>query len=211
MSKKEILGRASVATIGAVLLAGVAGAAFADEVDHGSGNVDVSVAITELVEPGVLAMSVASDSTTLTETGTDPTVREFTGTLPTVSVTDTRAAGEIASDAFWYVLGSSSDFVGDAAQAAIGAGHLGWAPALVGGTDAGEVAAGDPVDTVMDAGPDAVGLVDQELLAMASSSPGIAPTGSWTVNAGLFLRTPITVAPGNYTGTLTLSLFEFSE
>ncbi len=62
----------------------------------------------------------------------------------------------------------------------------------------------------MDTGPDAVGLVDQELLAMASSSQAINPTGSWSVNAGLFLRTPITVAPGSYTATLTLSLFEFT-
>ncbi len=58
-------------------------------------------------------MTVAGNATNLTETGVDPTVREFTGTLPTVTVTDTRIYPDrISPDAFWYVLGSSSDFAG---------------------------------------------------------------------------------------------------
>lgn len=211
MNKREILGRVAVGAVGTLLLVGVAGAAaFADDADHGSNDVDVNVSIDQADEPGVLAMTVAGNSTTLTESGSTPTVRQFTGTLPTVTVTDTRVFPDrIDPDAFWYVLGTSSDFVGDAGQPDITAGHLGWAPALVGATDPGEVAVGDPVDTVLDSGPDAVGLVDQEILALASSSQAINPTGSWSVNAGLFLKTPITVAPGDYTSTLTLSLFEF--
>lgn len=210
MKKREMIARVAAGAVGAALLVGVAGAAFADD-DYGTDDVDVNVEITELPETGILAMTVASSATTLTETGTDPMVREFTGALPTVTVTDTRVYPDrISPDAFWYVLGTSSDFVGDAAQADITADHLGWAPALVDGTDPGEVAAGDQVNTVMDTGPDAVGLVDQELLAMASSSQAIHPTGSWAVNASLFLKTPITVAPGTYTAKLTLSLFEFS-
>ena len=70
------------------------------------------------------------------------------------------------------------------------------------------MAEGDQVDTVLDAGPNNVGLVDQELLAMAFDSEAVAPEGQWTATADLFLRTPATVAPGNYTATLTLSLFE---
>jgi hypothetical protein len=210
MKKREMIARVAAGAAGAVLLVGVAGAAFADD-DYGTDDVDVNVNITELPETGVLAMTVAGNATSLTETGTDPTVREFTGTLPTVTVTDTRVYPDrISPDAFWYVLGTSSDFTGDAAQPDITADHLGWAPALVGGTDPGEVAAGDQVDTVLDSGPDAVGLVDQELLAMASSSQAINPTGAWSVNAALFLKTPITVVPGSYTATLTLSLFEFT-
>ena len=208
--KKTVVLRLAAGTVGAVLLVGVAGAAFADD-DYGTDDVDVNVVITEADEPGVLAMTVASNATTLSESGSTPTIRQFTGTLPTVTVTDTRVFPErIDEGAFWYVLGTSSDFDGDAAQPDIPAANLGWAPALVGGTDPGEVAAGDEVKTVLDSGPNNVGLVDQELLAMASSSGDINPTGSWSVNAGLFLKTPITVATGSYTSTLTLSLFEFT-
>ena len=53
-----------------------------------------------------------------------------------------------------------------------------------------------------------MGLVDQELLALAIDSGAIASEGQWTANANLFLRTPATVAPGSYSSTLTLSLFE---
>uniref|UniRef100_UPI0018DD1A31 hypothetical protein n=1 Tax=Agromyces laixinhei TaxID=2585717 RepID=UPI0018DD1A31 len=170
--------------------------------------VDVNVSIAEINEPGVLAMSVADTTTTLTEEGSTATVRQFTGTLPTVTVTDTRTADEIPDDAFWSVVGSSTDFTGDAGQPTIGAGHLGWAPNLIDGGDSGQVSEGDQVDTVLDAGPDNVGLVDQELLAMAFDSGDIAAEGQWTANASLFLRTPATVAAGDYTARLTLSLFE---
>ena len=76
-------------------------------------------------------MTVASSATTLTENGSSATIRQFTGTLPTVTVTDTRVFPErIDQSAFWYVLGTSSDFAGDAAQPNIPAANLGWAPAL---------------------------------------------------------------------------------
>jgi hypothetical protein len=211
MKTREMIARVTAGAAGAALLVGVAGAAFADDVDYGNEDVDVNVEIDEYPEPGILGMTVAASSTSLTETGTDPTVREFTGTLPTVTVTDTRVFPDrIDPGAFWYVLGTSSDFTGDAGQDDIPAGHLGWQPALAGGTDPGEVAAGDPVETVMDEGPNAVGLVDQELLAIAAGSQQINPTGSWSVNAGLTLKTPITIEPGAYQAKLTLSLFEFT-
>ncbi|GAA1937860.1 hypothetical protein GCM10009717_00350 [Agromyces allii] len=193
------------------MLVGIAGVAAAEE-QYGDGAVDIGVQIAELTEPGVLAMTVANTATTLTENGSTPTQRQFTGQLPTVTVTDTRTAEEIPAGAGWYVIGTSSDFIGDAGQPAIGAGHLGWAPHLIDGGDSGLVAEGDVVDTVMDDGdPDAgapYGLVDQELLALAIDSGAIAPEGQWTANADLYLRTPANVAPGAYTATLTLSLFE---
>ena len=206
MDKRGVFARCSVAAVAAALLVGVAGAAIADE--YGNDDVEVYVAITELDEPGVLAMSVAGSSATLTESGSSATVRQFTGSLPTVTVTDTRTAEEIPDGAFWYVLGSSTDFTGDAGQPGIGAGHLGWAPQLIDGGESGLVAEGDQVDTVLDAGPNNVGLVDRELLAMAFDSEAVAAEGQWTATADLYLRTPATVAPGNYTATLTLSLFE---
>ncbi|WKK70394.1 hypothetical protein Q0F99_10925 [Rathayibacter oskolensis] len=106
------------------------------------------------------------------------------------------------------MLGSATDFTGADGQEPIGADHLGWTPELVDGGDSGLVAEGDQVDTVLDEGPDAVGLVDQELLALAVDSAAIAEEGSWTVTAGLTLKTEADVAPGAYSSVLTLSLFE---
>ena len=208
MSKSGFVARCTAVTIGTVLLVGVAGVAMAAETNYGDDGVDVNVAITEITEPGVLAMSVADTSTTLTEDGSTATVRQFTGTLPTVTVTDTRAAEDIPDGAFWYVVGSSSAFTGSAGQDPISAGHLGWAPELLDGGESGQVSEGDPVDTVLDSGANNVGLVDQEFLALAYDSGAIATEGQWTATANLFLRTPATVAAGDYTARLTLSLFE---
>lgn len=210
MKNMRFTARVCAVGIGTAMLVSIGGMAVAEE-QHGEGDVDVTVQINQLDEPGVLAMTVANTSTTLTENGSTALERQFTGQLPTVTVTDTRVPGEIAEGAGWYVLGTASDFIGDAAQPAIGAGHLGWAPHLIDGGDSGLIAEGGVVDTVMDAGePDAApyGLVDQELLAMAFGSEAVLAEAQWTANADLFLRTPATVAPGSYTAKLTLSLFE---
>ena len=209
MKKTALTARACTIGMGTALLLGAAGMASADT-PHGDSDVDVDVEITPIEEPGVLAMSVDTGSTTLTEDGSTLTERQFTGELPTVTVTDTRVPEDIGEKVGWYVLGTVSDFTGDADQPAIDAGHLGWAPQLIDGGDLGLVSEGDVVDTVMD-GEDSeapTGLVDQELLAMAWDSAEIAPEGQWTAGADLFLRTPASVAPGSYSATLTLSLFE---
>lgn len=202
--------RVTTAALGALVLTAVAGVgiATADE-NHGDENVDVAVAIPAIEEPGVLALTVAGASTSLTETGSTELVRQFTGTLPTVTVTDTRSAEEIPDGAYWYVLGSSTDFAGSAGQASIGAEYLGWAPRLV-NADPGSVSAGDKVYSAVDTNeaPNNVGLVDEELFAMASDSEAIASEGQWTATADLTLRTPATVEPGSYAATITLSLFE---
>ena len=204
--------RATAVTVGAMLLTAAAAAAHADELVGGDSTVDVTVEVAPLTEPGVLAMTVAGTEVALTEaTSGAPSVREFTGQLPTVTITDTRTAEEIPDAAAWYVLGTTSDFAGDAGQAPIGAGHLGWRPNLVDGVESGLVAVGDEVVTVIDAptqGANNVGLVDQELFASAWDSEDVAADGAWTANADLFLRTSSDVAPGNYTSKLTLSLFE---
>ncbi|WP_258068031.1 hypothetical protein [Rathayibacter sp. AY1B5] len=207
MKKTALAARCAAVMAGAALLTAVAGAAVADE-NYGDQDVDVNVSIAELTEPGVLAMTVAGTSTDLTETGSTALVRQFTGTLPTVTVSDTRTADEIPAEAGWYVLGSASEFTGDASQEPIGADHFGWTPRLLDGGDSGLVTEGDQVDTVLDDGDDAVGLVDQELLALALDSGAVAEEGQWTASADLFLRTDATVEAGDYTGQLTLSLFE---
>lgn len=206
--KTAAFARVAATAAGALLLAGVAAAAHAEN-GVGDEELDVSVEIAELTEPGVLAMTVAGTSVALSEAGSTATVRQFTGTLPTVTITDTRTAAGIPGGAGWYVLGTATAFAGDAEQPAITADHLGWAPRLVDGDDEGLVAAGDPVETVLDDGPAAVGLVDQELFAIASSSSEVA-TGDaqWTATADLTLKTGADVAPGRYSSTVTLSLFE---
>src|SRR5690625_3269765 len=102
MNKKGLLTRAGVGAVGALLLTGAAGAAIADEVEFDSGEVDVNVEIEALEPVGALTMSVAAESTSLTEVDSgDPEVRQFDGTLPTVTVSDDRE--EIPAGAFWYV------------------------------------------------------------------------------------------------------------
>ncbi|WP_169581963.1 MULTISPECIES: hypothetical protein [Microbacterium] len=203
MNKRGLIARTTAGALGGMLLIGVAGAAIADEVDNDQ--VAVNVTIDALEPVGALTMSVASNSTTLTEaTSTDPEVRQFNGVLPTVTVTDDRA--EVPADTFWYVNGQSSSFTA-AGLAPLGAEHLGWAPKLTSDDSNGDVIAGEQVDTVLDEGPDAVGLVGEELLAIAPNF-GELPSGSWSANADLFLKTPVDVAPGSYSATITLTLWE---
>ncbi|BCJ62178.1 hypothetical protein [Micromonospora endophytica] len=206
-SRKRLLaaGAAGALLAGTVALPSPALAEPGDEAD-----VRVTVDIEEIREPGVLAMSVAADSVALTEDGSTLLVRQFVGTLPTVTVTDTRTADEVPAGAAWAVLGSATDFVGSAGQAPIGAGHLGWKPRLLDGDDSGLVSEGEEVVTVLDEATQPgnnVGLVDQELLVSTFDSGAVAGD-AYSVNADLFLRTPGDVAAGAYTSTLTLSLFE---
>ncbi|MGO2807003.1 MAG: hypothetical protein ACTIBK_14925 [Glutamicibacter arilaitensis] len=208
MSKNKVLPRAVALTAGCTLLLGVGAAAIANPVEHGSNEIDVNVKIAELEGPGALAMTVAgASSTSLVESGSDELLRQFTGTLPTVSVTDTRAAEDVAEGAYWYVLGTASAFSSETGET-IGAEHLGWTPRLIDGGTSGGVTEGDSVDTVLDSGNNNVGLVDQELLAMAWDSNELLEEGSWTANADLYLRTPADVERGSYSSKLTLSLFE---
>ena len=198
--------------IAVAALAGVAAfptAAIADPGD--SADVDVTVEIAPIKVPGVLALTVAGGAVALQENGSTLTVRQFTGTLPTVTVTDTRTADEIPAGSAWAVLGSSSDFAGTAGQAPITADHLGWKPRLVdAGNSEGQVSEGEEVVTSHDEPTQPgnnVGLTDQELLVSTYDSASV--TGdAYSVNADLFLRTPADVAAGSYKSKLTLSLFE---
>ncbi|GAB3974294.1 hypothetical protein V1634_19460 [Plantactinospora veratri] len=175
-----------------------------------SADVEVTVEIEAIEEPGVLALSIAADSVALAEDGSTLLVRQFVGTLPTVTVSDTRTPEEVPEGAAWAVLGSATDFVGSAGQAPISAGHLGWKPRLLDGGDTGQVSEGEEVVTVLDEPTQPgnnVGLVDQELLVSTFDSGAVAGD-SYSVDADLYLRTPVDVAAGEYASTLTLSLFE---
>lgn len=192
----------------ALLVCGGVAAADAAETPFGDDDVDISVAIPEIDEPGILALTVAADSTSLTENGSDPLqYRQFTGTLPAVTVTDTRTADEVPAGAYWYVLGSAGDFVATGLSPVDGA-NLGWSPALVGDDAEGVVFAGEPVAGALDgAGP---GVVAQDLLFSTADSAAVS-AGAWTANADLRLRTPVNVAPGDYASVFTLSLFENTQ
>lgn len=157
---------------------------------------------------GSLTMSIGAGEMTLGETETDEGYRLFEGRLPEVTVTDTRSVAP--EGAMWYVLGQASSFEGDAGQDPISADHLGWEPVLVTDDDEGLVAPGPRVDTVLDEGPNDVGLEGDELLALALDSGEAAATGEWKASADLFLKTPLDVAPGEYSSLLTISLFEES-
>ena len=198
--------------IAVAALAGVTAFPTAAVADPGdSADVDVTVDIAPIKVPGVLAMTVAGGAVALHENGSTLTVRQFTGTLPTVTVTDTRTADEIPAGSSWAVLGSSSDFTGTSGQAPITADHLGWKPRLVdGGNSEGQVSEGEEVVTSLDEPTQPgnnVGLTDQELLESTYDSASV--TGdAYSVDADLFLRTPADVAAGSYKSKLTLSLFE---
>ncbi|TDC02119.1 hypothetical protein E1091_01450 [Micromonospora fluostatini] len=200
---------AAAGTAGALLVGTVAMPSPA-RAEPGGGDVTVTVEIDEITEPGVLAMSIAGDAVTLSEDGSTLLVRQFVGGLPTVTVTDTRRPDEVPEQAAWAVLGSATDFVGRDGQAPIGAGHLGWKPWLIDGGGTGLVSEGEEVVTVLDEPTQPgnnSGLVDQELLVSTFDS-GTVAGAAYSVDADLFLRTPADVAAGEYTSTLTLSLFE---
>ena len=206
MISKGAAARCAAGVLGGLLLVGVGTAAFAAYPDpEGSSGVDVKVDIAE-VQNGALSLTVENTETALSETGSTAEYRQFIGALPKVTVTDTRT--EVPSGVFWYVTGQASDFMATASQSPITPDHLGWSPALV-TTGNGEVAAGDEVKTSLDESPNNVGLIGEELLALSlDSASSTAASGQWTAGASLVLKTPVDVAPGAYTSSLTLSLFE---
>ncbi|MDR2567400.1 MAG: hypothetical protein LBC97_15325 [Bifidobacteriaceae bacterium] len=202
--------RLAAAGLGGLLLTGVGSLAFADT-EQDADDVAVKAEISALAAPGVLAMSVAGTEVALTETGSHPTVvREFTGSLPVVTVTDSRDPAAIDPGAYWYVLGVASDFAETtpgSGIAPIPAAQFGWEPVITAG-DSTEVSRGVLVATSLDtpAGP---GLTDgSDLLADVVGSSAAQAPGQWKASAGLVLKTAPTVPAGSYQSTLTLTLFE---
>src|SRR5690625_5046157 len=196
--------RIALAGMGALILGGISTAAMADE-EVGTDDIEIDVEIAEIDEPGILAMTVAGSSISLTEDGSNEAVRQFIGELPTVTVTDTRSPEDIPAGAAWSVHGRAADVENVDGPSTLSAAELGWVPEIIDGGESGLVSEGDAVDFAVDGGP---GLVDRELLTMTFDPAMIAEEGQWTATADLVLRTQPTVDPGNYTSTLTLSLFE---
>jgi len=201
--KKSYVLRGSVIAFGAVLLVSAGSAAMAEEEKdvHGIG---VEVEIAPLAGPGALAMTVDGTSTTLVEGESTDLERVFTGTLPKVTVTDTRAPEDVPEDSFWYVVGTAGNFHDDTKTSTIDASNLGWTPHLV----AGEGDGTPFVEVGGDVAPSEPGLVDQELLYLAESGEANAGGGVFSASADLDLVVPAAVPAGTYSSTITLSLFE---
>ncbi|MDR0366945.1 MAG: hypothetical protein LBH68_08995 [Bifidobacteriaceae bacterium] len=229
--RKNARGRLVAASLGGVLLVGVAaGAAQADPIENlglgEGGDVALHVTLEEEAEPGLLSMQVAGDAVTLTgdtrETGAQgDEFRVFTGELPEVTVTDTRDRDDAThpinqSPTFrWYVIGEASPFADDNSTLPnIDAKHLGWAPRLTGSNPSFNVSAGSPIDAWADVDPSDpdwgtwAGLGEAWSLFEASSSYMVNPERSWTAGASLFLKVPVATAAGSYTSIVTLTLFE---
>ena len=138
---------------------------------------------------GSLTVTVSSSAISLGVPGTTPPLTA-TGTLNTVTVTDTRntAPG-------WSVSAQDTAFASPAGSTAIPGDDLGWAPS---GTVAGGATLGPAV--LPGASP---GLADAAQL-LASAAPGLG-VGTDTLSAALTLFIPATVAPGPYSSTLTIT------
>ncbi|WP_205789049.1 hypothetical protein [Microbacterium sp. CPCC 204701] len=202
---KTTFTRVGAIAFGALLLVSASSAVAAAEEEVGDTDVDINVDVTDRYPSGILALTVAADETSLTEIDTaDPLVREFTGQLPTVTVTDTRSE---VPDVPWFVLGTASDFV--SGTDAITADHLGWTPTLA--DDYGPaIEPGGDIPTVVD-DPESEGLAyaDGELLYANWDQSATYDQGSWSATAGLQLKVDAAeVTAGSYTSVLTLSLFE---
>lgn len=145
--------------------------------------------------PGTLAFTVAPGSVDLGEARNRGDRLALTGSLPGVTVTDTRPAGA------WTVTGRASDLAGSgtAQGATVPAAHLGWAPHLVGVSSPATTAV--PGERVAPALAGGAGLAGPARLASGTGQ------GSASLGADLELQVPVDTTAGGYAGTLTVSLF----
>ncbi len=120
----------------------------------------------------------------------------FGGALPTVSVSDSRTPAQ-AGYGGWAVSGQAGDLRADART--LRAHHLGWVPGVL--TTKAGVTPGSPVATSLAGGP---GLATPATLASATSEGRF---GTTELTAEVALEVPVDTRAGDYTGTLTVSLF----
>jgi hypothetical protein len=152
-----------------------------------TGNNPVPVTFT-VGAAGTLSVSVATGSVALNVTG-----QTATGTLPNVTVTDTR-------NTFpgWSVSGQEATFVGSgtAAGATMSGDQLGWAPAAVGTLTSGVLVG----PTVAPAAP-GIGTTPG-VLAHVPAGSGV---GTNVFNAGLNLLIPAIQKAGDYAGSINIT------
>lgn len=203
LTTKTLTSAAAAAMLGTVLLG--TGPAFADDVPvNGSGSVPLTL---EIEQAGELFMSVQPGGVALVEGAAAGDSRTFTGTLPAVTVTDTRT--DVPEDVAWSVVGQASDFQNTADPTlTISNEYLGWAPALVNepAGNEGWVGAGEPVDSAAENGTGLTSGVDL-LIGSFTSEEAQQVSDQWQATADLKLVAPADqLQSGTYTATLTLSL-----
>ncbi|MEU4556987.1 hypothetical protein AB0F72_01255 [Actinoplanes sp. NPDC023936] len=162
----------------------------ADEPEE-PGAVSATVTITASVpDTGALAIKVSSGSVALStpQVTSELDALVSTGELPTVTVSDLRAANP-----GWSVSGQIGDFSGTAGT--VDGKYLGWTPKIVSAASGQQVKPGAAVAA-------GTGLKSASALATAASGAG---RGTAALGAGLELRLPTTTAPGDYSATLTLT------
>ncbi|WP_069387675.1 alkaline phosphatase [Cellulosimicrobium cellulans] len=120
----------------------------------------------------------------------------FNGTLPTVSVSDSRSNAQ-AGQGGWAVAGQAGDLV--SGESVLRADRLGWTPGVL--TDKPGVTPGAPVATSLAGGE---GLATPATLATATSEGRL---GTTELTADLALEVPVDTRAGEYEGSLTVSLF----
>lgn len=208
-SKKFLAGGFIAALLGAALT--TAPLAAADEIPlDGSGAVDLTLTVEET---GELTMTVdTATPVALVEGPSDGENRTFNGTLPTVTVSDTRSDVPDQGEG-WSVVAQSTDFTHvDDNTAVISNAHLGWRPALVEPAEQPDeeyVIAGEEVLPEIEGGPGLTTGVDL-LISGWPSENAQQISQEWKADAELELIAPADeLQSGDYTATLTLSLFEY--
>ena len=143
-------------------------------------------------EPGSLVLSVSDGTATLGNQRNAGDRLRMTGTMPAVTVTDTRHEAN-----GWAVAGQSSDLT--AGDGTVSADHLGWVPNVAdesqnpipGSAIAGTMAGGE-------------GLSLPQTLGEANTDNRV---GSTELAADLNLEVPVDTEAGTYDGALSVSLF----
>lgn len=162
----------------------------------GSGGIPVEATLDK--PQGALALSVDDfgDGIELGQGAAAGDRVRFDGTLPGITVTDSRNPDQ-AGNGGWSVTGQSSDFVNGAAE--YGGDHLGWTPKLL--EPKSGITVGAALETALSGGP---GLGTPAALATALPSGRFGQT---RVSADLRLELPVDALSGTYKGSVTLSLF----
>lgn len=212
MSRKTT--KAAIIASGVLLAAAMAAPALADSIeDINPGDEGVVVLDIDVEGPtggGALWMSIADDAATLGETGTQGVYRVFEGTLPAVTVTDSRTGTAVPGEdeVYWYVTGEmTSDFAHTNGVDSIAKEQLGWTPAMLSTSPSGTVDAGSEVRGSLDGGT--IGVTNgADYLVSTFDSALVNDEYQWTANAALKLLTAPNVQPGHYEANLTLTLME---
>ncbi len=157
-----------------------------------SGTAPVPVTVTVTVPPtGALTVTVAAGTVDLTSEGST-VPQTATGTLNTITVTDSRN-----TDPGWSVSAQVSAFTGSGAAAGstIAGDQLGWVPT---GTLAGGATLGPAVSPGSSPG------LGDAAQVLASAVPG-SGVGTDSLSAALTLDIPAATEAGPYTATLTIT------